>query len=112
MNSALKQAPKIPPESEQQFQAAVIALAAVHGYLIYHTHDSRRSQAGFPDLFLCRPARRGDAKPSRVLALELKTEKGKASRAQQLWIDSLNLCGIPAYVFRPSQKQQIAEILR
>ena len=39
--------------TESQFQSAVIELAKLNGYrLIYHTHDSRRSVPGFPDLVL------------------------------------------------------------
>jgi hypothetical protein len=37
--------------SEDAFQQAVVQLLGVTGWhLVYHTHDSRRSAAGFPDL--------------------------------------------------------------
>lgn len=40
-------------QSEDQFQSAVIELALFHQYdVTYHNPDSRRSQAGFPDLVL------------------------------------------------------------
>ncbi len=39
---------------EKPFQAQVVELARLSGWLTYHTHDSRRSQSGFPDLVLVR----------------------------------------------------------
>ena len=38
--------------TEAQFQEAVVQLARLTGWLVYHTFDSRRSQAGYPDLTL------------------------------------------------------------
>jgi hypothetical protein len=93
----------IPPESEKSFMAAVIQLAELNGFLVYHTHDSRRSQAGFPDLLL--------VKPPRALAFELKSMTGKVSPAQKLWLDALSKCGIRCFVFRPNAKQDIARLL-
>jgi hypothetical protein len=83
--------------SEQQFQQQVIELAQLHGYdLCYHTHDSRRSEPGFPDLVLISNRRK------RALFRELKTEKGKVSRDQLIWITSMQLVGLNAGVWRPS----------
>ena len=59
---------------EGKFQAAIIELATVCGWLAYHTHDSRRSTPGFPDLVLVR----GGV----LLFRELKTDTGKTSKAQ------------------------------
>jgi hypothetical protein len=82
--------------TEEQFQSQVIQLAQLHGYLlIYHTHDSRRSQPGFPDLVLV-SLRRG-----RCLFRELKTAKGKLSPAQTLWIQGMQNAGLNAGVWRP-----------
>ena len=44
--------------NEAELQRNVLSLAAMTGWLAYHTYDSRRSQAGFPDLVLVR--RRAD----------------------------------------------------
>jgi hypothetical protein len=41
--------------SEKEFQAQVLGLARLSGLLCYHTHDSRRSKPGVPDLVLARP---------------------------------------------------------
>jgi hypothetical protein len=40
---------------EADFQATIVETARTLGWLIYHTHDSRRSSPGFPDLVLVRP---------------------------------------------------------
>jgi hypothetical protein len=68
-------------ESERDFQAAVIALAKRHGYSVYHTHDSRRSEAGFPDLVLLR----GDV----GIVAELKrSAKERPTAAQETWLEA------------------------
>lgn len=83
--------------TEDQFQQQVIELAQLHGYdLCYHTHDSRRSEPGFPDLVLISNRR------ERALFRELKTEKGKVSKDQLIWITSMQLVGLNAGVWRPS----------
>lgn len=45
--------------SESVFQSKVINMAKSLGWEHYHTHDSRRSVAGFPDLVLVHPQRDG-----------------------------------------------------
>src|SRR6185437_6320236 len=64
------------------------------GLLRYHTHDSRRSPAGYPDLTIVGP--RG------VLFRELKTQRGKISAEQQRWLDALTAAGQNAAVWRPA----------
>src|SRR5689334_22388822 len=68
-------------QSEREFQREVIKRAALFGWRYYHTYNSRRSAAGFPDLVLAR----GD----RLIFAELKTEKGNVSEDQQKWLESL-----------------------
>lgn len=81
--------------TEKVFQQAVENLALRAGWLVYHTHDSRRSQPGFPDLVLVHGARR------LVLFRELKTQAGKTSPAQKRWIAELKAAGADAAVWRP-----------
>ena len=78
--------------SEAQFQSHVIAIASRLGWLVYHTHDSRRSEPGFPDLVLVR---------GRTLFRELKTGSGVLSKAQHVWLDRLEQGGSDAGVWRP-----------
>ena len=79
---------------ERAFQEAVLQLARLHGWLAYHTHDSRRSQAGFPDLVLVRG--------QRVVFAELKSAKGRVRPAQRVWLDRLEAAGAETYLWRPS----------
>ncbi len=79
--------------TEAQLQAAVIELAQVFKWRCYHTYDSRRSQAGFPDLVLCR---------ERVIFLELKSSKGRLATDQIAWAQALNDAGAEYHCFRPS----------
>ncbi len=80
--------------SEKEFLQQVIDLAHLTGWLCYHTHDSRRSCKGFPDLILVRG--------TQLLAAELKSEKGRLSPAQQQWLDALSAAGVEVAVWRPS----------
>lgn len=68
--------------SERALQDRVLGLARVAGYaLAYHTHDSRRSQPGFPDLVLINPT------DQRIVVAELKAARGRVTAAQQQWLD-------------------------
>lgn len=75
------------PETEAQFERAVVELAQLCGWLDYHTRDSRRSNPGFPDLVL--------VKGYTLIFAELKTEKGRVSEAQQRWLDALRQLAEP-----------------
>ena len=82
--------------SEAVFQSHVVNLARQLGYSqIYHTHDSRRSAPGFPDLVMV------NSKAGRVLFVELKTQSGKVRPEQELWINALRAAGQFAEVWRP-----------
>jgi hypothetical protein len=83
--------------TERALQDAVVELASRLGWLTYHTHDSRRSQPGFPDLVLVHEPWR------RLLVVELKREKGRLSPAQRVWLDALAAAGVTTAVWRPSQ---------
>lgn len=100
---ASTQADSVPPDrpnpiaaamSEAQLDAHVRELCKGLGLLRYHTHDSRRSPSGFPDLVCVGP--RG------VLFRELKRQRGKVSAEQQEWLDALTAAGESAAVWRPA----------
>lgn len=88
--------------TERQFQDWIVGVATDHGWLHYHTYDSRRSDPGFPDLVLVKTGRP-------VLFYEVKTEKGRVSMAQQSWLGSLNRSNsqVKAMVVRPSDRDHI-----
>lgn len=95
---------RVPPESEAQFMQVVVDLARSLRWLVYHTADSRRSAAGFPDLIMVRH--------DRIIASEIKRQDGRLTSGQNLWLAGLDAAGVEVYVWRPSDKQRIAEILR
>lgn len=90
-------------ETEAHFQQRVVNLADLFGWWVYHTHDSRRSRPGFPDLVLVRFGQ--------LIFAELKSERGRLTFEQEEWLRQLSKCA-PTYVWRPSDWPDIAEILR
>lgn len=85
--------PRLDSISEGQFQALVVDAARQLGLAVYHTHDSRRSEPGFPDLVIV--GKRG------VMYRELKTAKGVLSMDQKYWLAILHAAGADAGVWRP-----------
>jgi hypothetical protein len=92
--------------SEADLQSAVIDLAHILGWRIAHfrsvpvRHGDRTvyetpvqaDGGGFPDLVLCR---------DRVLFVELKSDTGRLSVAQQDWLFALGAAGAERYVWFP-----------
>jgi hypothetical protein len=91
--------------TEKEFQAAVIKLAKLYGWATYHTHDSRRSVKGFPDLALCHPGRR------LLVFAELKNARGRLTSAQEFWIMALRMAGVRTYVWTPHQWAEVVRVL-
>ena len=97
-------------ETEKGFQAAVIELATLRGWLVYHTYDSRRSAKGFPDLCMVRGGT--------LIFAELKAKRGVLTSPQEEWI--LRLIGVKTrtggevkvFVWRPSDWNEIEETLK
>lgn len=92
--------------SEKQFQVQVVELAGYGGWLVYHTHDSRRSALGFPDLVLVRPPR--------LIFAELKSEEGRIRPEQRTWLEALFGCtrAPESYLWRPRDLQEIQALLQ
>lgn len=93
--------------TERELSEAVRELATMFGWEFqYHTYDSRRSEPGFPDLVLVRP---GDW----TYFVELKTERGRVKPEQEAWVDAINSTGdVAAWIWRPSDLEEIARVLR
>ena len=90
--------------SERDWQTTVVDAARKAGWLTWHSYDSRRSYPGFPDLMMVRGPM--------LLALELKTEKGKVTVQQQEWIDALKKVRIvSADIARPHHWPDIERAL-
>lgn len=96
--------PGVTDVTEKQFMAAVVEMAQMLGWLVYHTRDSRHSEAGFPDIVCVRR--------DRVLFIELKTEKGRLSEEQERWLSALGLAGAHVHCWRPSDWPAVEAALR
>lgn len=77
---------------EKELQAQVIEMGKAHRWMVYFTHDSRRSPGGFPDLVLVRK--------DRLVFAELKTMKGRFRPGQWEWLNCLDNHA-EVYVWRP-----------
>lgn len=94
----------LPPQTERSWQGQVVEAAQLLGWRTYHTYDSRRSDAGFPDLVLVRRPR--------VIFAELKSDRGKLTDDQRAWLQALDGCNVERYVWRPSDWPKVERILR
>lgn len=105
--------PLLPPESEDDFQRAVIGLAKLHRWRTAHFRPLMTAKGlwrtavqgdgrGFPDLILVRG--------KRMIAAELKSEKGTLSAEQEEWLEALRE-NIEVYCWRPSNWTEIEDIL-
>lgn len=101
-------------QTEKQFEAAVREYAQLNGWLIFHPFDSRRSEAGYPDLTMVRDGR--------IVFAELKTDTGRVSKAQRRWLDALKVVegnlfsvsdreGFDVHVWRPADWWLIERVL-
>jgi len=91
--------------SEAALLERVRDLARLHGWRTYHPLRSKGSEAGWPDLSLCRNGR--------LIFAELKTSSGQLTHHQRAWISELERVDrIEVYVWRPGNWQTIQEVLR
>jgi VRR-NUC domain-containing protein len=90
--------------SERDFTEQLRDVAKALGYLRHHHWLAKNSSAGWPDEVLVRPPR--------CVYAELKSEAGKLSDMQIVWLNALAKCGLECYVWRPSNLDAIIECLR
>ncbi len=92
--------------SEEDYQQQVIDLARFYRWdRRYHTHDSRRSAGGFPDLVMVH------VREGRVIFAEFKAMTGKVSLEQRGWLWDLALAGAEVYVFNPANWNLVVDVL-
>lgn len=78
--------------------------------LIYHTHDSRRSAPGFPDLVM--------TNGRRVIFAEIKKEGGQPTAEQAIWLEALQsverFAGsrVEAYLWHPADEDAVLKVLQ
>ena len=102
------------PMTEAIFQAQVIRIAKMNGWLVFHPRkvqgrDGRwmtaiQGDVGFPDLVFAHRLRG-------LIFAELKSAGGKVEPAQTRWLEELVLAGAEAYIWRPRDLQDIADRL-
>jgi Holliday junction resolvase len=84
--------------TEKQLQTHVMNALKKLGWRTYHTFDSRKSAAGFPDII----ALRGD----RGLAIELKAENHRTKRErmqeQLAWLVAFDQAGFETALWQPT----------
>jgi hypothetical protein len=110
--------------SESEYQASILELLGVLGWRAVH-HRPLRSQrgyrtgiqgpgcAGFPDVFAVQTRSELGGR-RRVLAAELKGERGRLTADQRSWLSLLAAAGIEAYEWRVGRDSldSIAKVLR
>lgn len=89
--------------TERELSEAVVHLAKLGGWWLFHPHDSTRSTPGWPDLVLLRP-------PS-ALFVELKTDQGRLRAEQVEVLERLSKCGLDVRVWRPCDLDRVAALL-
>ena len=83
--------------TEEQLQGNIIALCKTLRLAVYHTHDSRSSTKGFPDLVI--------ANGRRLYFAELKNAKRNMTTEQEIWLSWLRVTGVDGpvktFLWRP-----------
>ena len=94
---------------EADFQAAVVQMAALFGWLVQHSRPAKvgdkwmtaiTGDVGFPDLVLAHPSKG-------LVFAELKSATGKLAPAQERWRDALQGAGAEWYLWRPDDLKPI-----
>jgi len=100
--------------TESAFQAVIVETARLTGWKSVHIlptklqngrwRSAQSGDTGFPDLVLAHPQRG-------VIFAELKTQLGRVTDQQLDWITTLKAAGAEAYIWRPSDWNEIKQIL-
>lgn len=89
--------------TEKDFQAAVRRYADLRKWWVFAVRDSRGCPPGWPDLFCVRAPR--------VVAAELKSATGRETVEQRLVLSLLDQSGVEVHLWRPSDWEEIEEVL-
>lgn len=92
--------------NEKAFMASIIRAAKAMHWHVYHTHYSKRSEAGFPDLVLVRE------QDARLIFAEVKGPRGILTDAQHKWLRALTFANAETYVWYPKQWDEILGVLK
>lgn len=103
------------PVKEEDFFRQILDLAHIFGWRVAHFRPARTKYgwrtavagdgAGFPDVVMVRDGR--------CIIAELKSEKGKLTKAQAQWLWELRKCPcLEVYTWRPRHLERIVEKLQ
>jgi hypothetical protein len=110
---------RIRPQGEAGFQSAVIQYAQLMHWRVawfrpvrvqrkngsvHHETPVGADGKGWPDLAMCRGPR--------LVVAELKTDRGRFTPEQIVWLAALEAAGVEVYRWRPKDWTQIEETLR
>jgi hypothetical protein len=91
--------------AEHDWQTRVVDLARLRGWLVYHPHDSRLSEPGWPDLAMVRGGR--------LILAELKSPHGRLTPKQATWLEALRFVrGIEVHHWQPDDWPTVTEVLK
>lgn len=91
--------------TERELQDYVEECLTRFRWTFHHANDSRRSSAGLPDIIAVRDGV--------LVAAELKKQLASPSPVQARWLDELtDVKQVDSYLWRPSDMDEIARILR
>lgn len=92
------------PMPERVLLAQVREIAKRCGFATYHTHLSKKSEPGFPDVVLL--------KPPLLLFAELKRQGERPTAAQHAWLTALGqVQQVAAHLWYPADLPQIIAVL-
>jgi hypothetical protein len=108
--------PTVKPITERDFTDQVIQLASRLGWLCLHIRPGRTVAGwrtcvqgqgkGFPDVLAVHKV------SGRIFVAELKSNHGRLSPEQEIWLQLFRAAGIPAYVWTPKNWGAIEDVLR
>jgi VRR-NUC domain len=90
---------------EKDFMHSVLELVNLMGWLSYHTHNSKHSSPGFPDLVM--------VKDTHLIFAELKSDNGKTTPDQKKWLEALSKVEtVSSHLWKPQDWEKIEGKLR
>jgi hypothetical protein len=101
--------------SESDFKDILVSVAKRYGWLVHHDLPAQNSRgrwathvqgdAGFPDLLMIHP------NSGKIFAIELKSDSGKLSPGQKIWLNAFEKAGIYNAVLKPSDMEYALYLL-
>ena len=95
----------MPPELEDDLQGRLVETGRLCGWLVYHTHNSKHSAAGFPDLVMVRDGKLLAIEVKRGLFEVASMARSDSGKAQLDWVVAMHqVPGCRAAVVSPENE--------